>query len=321
MSNTRIAILELAARHRLDATALSSLWKLAALGQQPPLLLPHLRRYLALSAAFLGGLGLVCMIAANWSTLGRVAQFALLQFLVIACFLGTSFSPKARQPLALFSLLSVGGLLAYFGQTYQTGADPWQLFALWAALTLLLALAVRSDMVWTAWVIVAAMGICLWGEMFDAPRFSSSADKETHLWAAVMMSGLTAILRVLPSKHTGAGVWCGNLSLLFAVAMTSLVGLEYGENESFGYALALGLHVCALLMFSQRTFFDVLSISITAVGLNVLVLCQVFFRLWSLDNLIGFLFVTVVVATCTLSATLWLIQSRHRHFQQSGDRQ
>ena len=43
--------------------------------------------------------------------------------------------------LGLLALLGIGGLFAYFGQTHQTGADPWQLFALWAALVLPLRLA------------------------------------------------------------------------------------------------------------------------------------------------------------------------------------
>ena len=30
------------------------------------------------------------------------------------------------------AVLSVGALMALFGQTYQTGADPWQLFFNWA---------------------------------------------------------------------------------------------------------------------------------------------------------------------------------------------
>ena len=39
-------------------------------------------------------------------------------------------------PMGLLAMLGMGALFAYFGQTYQTGADPWQLFALWAALSL-----------------------------------------------------------------------------------------------------------------------------------------------------------------------------------------
>jgi hypothetical protein len=58
---------------------------------------------------------------------------------------GTLWIPAARTPLSLLALLNIGGLFAYFGQTYQTGADPWQLFSLWAALSLPLCLSVRGE--------------------------------------------------------------------------------------------------------------------------------------------------------------------------------
>lgn len=321
MINTRIAILELAARHRLDATALTSLWKLAALGQQPPLLLHNLRRYVALSAAFLGGLGLICMLAASWSSLGRGSQFALLQILVAACLFGTFISTKARQPFALFSLMSIGGLLAYLGQTYQTGADSWQLFALWAALALPLALAVRSDMVWIGWVLIAALGICLWGGIFTSQSFSRWDDHGARLKAALMMSGLTLALQVPPKRYTGVRVWSRNLSLLLSVAIACLEGFKDSTNHLAGYLLVLGLHASAFLIFSQRKYFNVLSISITGFGLNFLLLCKIFFLVWASNDIFLSLFLMVGATIGILSTTLWIIESLRRRFQQPGDRQ
>ena len=64
--------------------------------------------------------------------------------------------------LGVLALASVGGLLAFFGQTYQTGADTWQLFALWAALTLPLCLGLRHPLLWIVWLVVAHLAITLW---------------------------------------------------------------------------------------------------------------------------------------------------------------
>src|SRR5690606_16273414 len=50
--------------------------------------------------------------------------------------------PAAGRDFSTFGILAslasvaVGGLLALVGQIYQTGADPWQLFLLWAVLLL-----------------------------------------------------------------------------------------------------------------------------------------------------------------------------------------
>jgi len=59
----------------------------------------------------------------------------------------------AEAGLASMMPSSIGGLFAYFRQTYQTGADAWQLFALWAALGLPLCLGVGSVVPWAPWEI------------------------------------------------------------------------------------------------------------------------------------------------------------------------
>ena len=43
----------------------------------------------------------------------------------------------------------IGSFLALVGQIYQTGADPWQLFAIWTALIIPLVIVSKSAMLWT----------------------------------------------------------------------------------------------------------------------------------------------------------------------------
>src|SRR6218665_3705714 len=162
--NLRITALELAQAHKLDHAATTRLMSLAGLDSQPEPLTRWFWRAVAILAAALGGLGLIFWVAANWGDFGRAGRFALLQAFVVVMLLGAWWRPALRAPLALLALLGTGGLFAYFGQTYQTGADPWQLFALWAVLTLPLALAVRSDVVWVPWTLVAVVGISLWAQ-------------------------------------------------------------------------------------------------------------------------------------------------------------
>lgn len=89
----------------------------------------------------LAGLGLFMGIASNWNLMGRPGHFALMQGLVLATGVGATLIPRARAPLGLLALLAIGALFAYFDQTYQTGSDPWHLFALWSALALLVGMA------------------------------------------------------------------------------------------------------------------------------------------------------------------------------------
>ncbi|MBK6999474.1 MAG: DUF2157 domain-containing protein [Rhodoferax sp.] len=95
----------------------------AGLAAEPADLALWLPRGVAVLAAALGGLGVVMWIAANWESMGRVGHFALLQGLVLASGLGAGLIQAARLPLGLLAMLGIGALFAYFGQTYQTGAD------------------------------------------------------------------------------------------------------------------------------------------------------------------------------------------------------
>ncbi|WP_051534416.1 DUF2157 domain-containing protein [Deefgea rivuli] len=160
--NMRLAIYALAAKYRLSGADTVQLAQWAELESPPSHLASALPRGLAMLAASLFGLGLICYLAANWDLLGRFAQFALLQTLFLGLCLGALLSKAARVPLALLALLTMGGVFAYFGQTYQTGADPWTLFAIWGALGLLLCVGVRSDVLWTPWALIVGTGIALW---------------------------------------------------------------------------------------------------------------------------------------------------------------
>ena len=90
-------------------------------------------------------------------------------------------------------MLGIGALFAYFGQTYQTGADPWQLFALWAVLALPLCLGARSDVLWAPWALVVVTAISLWTHAHLGHRWRvQPEDLRTHALAwllAVLLVG------------------------------------------------------------------------------------------------------------------------------------
>ena len=53
--------------------------------------------------------------------------------------------------------VAVGALLAVFGQTYQTGADPFELFLTWALLIVPWTLAARFEPLYLLHSVVLAM--------------------------------------------------------------------------------------------------------------------------------------------------------------------
>lgn len=106
----------------------------------------------------------VCFVAANWDAMGRFARLGVMEAALVAAALvawqlGVS-RPAGQAALGLATVL-LGGLLAVVGQTYQTGADTWELFALWTALALPWTLAARSTAHALGWVLLLNLAVGL----------------------------------------------------------------------------------------------------------------------------------------------------------------
>src|SRR5690606_31340731 len=98
------------------------------------------------------GSGVVCWVAANWPAMTKIQRFAGAQgLLALSAVIAAWAAWRLREAsgvrrhgvgaLLVLAGLFLGALLALLGQTYQTGADTWELFVWWALLLLPWALA------------------------------------------------------------------------------------------------------------------------------------------------------------------------------------
>ncbi|HEX7560124.1 MAG TPA: DUF2157 domain-containing protein [Usitatibacter sp.] len=129
-----------------------------------------------LNAAGIGalGAGLIFFVAANWRDYGTLGRFAILEAAFIACVGFALWRPPPGtlgQSALVLATLVTGALLALFGQSYQTGADLYELFFVWAALALPFALAGRSGAVWATWWTVLNVALALYCGLQDADHF------------------------------------------------------------------------------------------------------------------------------------------------------
>lgn len=300
--NLRLGLYELAARHQLDAARQQQLHQLAGLGQPPAALARALPMGVAVLAAALAGLGLIFWVAANWDGLGRMGRFALLQGLLLAAGLAAVVGARhaaARAALGLVALLAMGGLLAYFGQTYQTGADAWQLFALWAALAVPLCLGARSDVLWAPWVLVAMAAVSLWLQTHGGRGWGLVAQPLPAQLAAWGAAGaITALLSVRWQQHTGAGLWGWRLALWLALGLVASTAVGSLFDSSVGPAYGLGLLVLgALAWLLARPGADVFALSAVALALNTLLVCGLGrLVLWNDASIPSFLLLGLVAA-------------------------
>ena len=127
------------------------------------------RRFLDWLLAGLGAVlalsGIIFFFAYNWSDMHRFAKFAVLDVtLLVAVALAWRLGPDShggRVALVGAAVLP-GVLLGLFGQTYQTGADPYGLFMTWALLIAPWVLIGRSVALWLLWLVLANLSLLLW---------------------------------------------------------------------------------------------------------------------------------------------------------------
>jgi hypothetical protein len=308
------ALAELADTHRLDADALRRLYALAHLHEEPEALARGLPRGLAVLGAALAGFGLVMGVAANWAELDRFGQFGLVMAGLAAAGFGAAAWPRGRVPLALLALIATGVLFALIGQVYQSGADPWQLFALWTVLTLPMALGARSEVLWAPWTLVAMTALSTWASQFMGSAWrGSGAALGATLLAWLIAFGLNAALGLRGQRWTGAGLWSRRLAALMSTGLVfggAMLGLFGGWSTGALYPAGLLVLGVAAAWLCRPASFDVFSLSVVAlavVSLLVAGLARAMFSGGGAWNDIGSFLLLGLVAAGLLAAAVTVI--------------
>ena len=107
----------------------------------------------------------VFFVAANWSDIAIFGRFALLELVLVACGAIAFVRPPpsfAGRAALFMAFMTTGALLALFGQTYQTGADVYELFLGWSLAGLPLAFIARWSVATAAWVLVLNTALALY---------------------------------------------------------------------------------------------------------------------------------------------------------------
>ena len=302
------------AEQGLDEPQARRLWILSGVGQPPGDALGRLRLGAAGLAAGLLGLGVMMWVAANWADLPRSVRFLLLQGLLAATLAGAWARPAWRGALGLLALLSLGGLLALFGQTYPTGADPWQLFALWAALALPLCWGARSELVWTPWVLVVVTAIGLWTHAHAGFRWE--VDPGTLGVHACGFLALALLCAGMALKPPTAGVqpWAWRASVLLGVIALSATALGGLFARHVQPQFSLGLLVLGAGLAAAWRWREVYALSAQALALDTLLLSGLARLLLEgqRGEPIGTMLLLGLVAAGLLTASVQLILRRVR---------
>lgn len=149
---------------------------------------------------WLGGLALVFavmfFIAYNWKDLGHFSKFGMVEgviVLAVVAYCKLAEDSIASKVSILVATLSLGVLLALYGQTYQTGADPWQLFFSWALLMLPWAVVGRFPAIWIVWVALMNVSIILYYLTFRGIFGFVFSSESAMMWIAFLFNTLAFV--------------------------------------------------------------------------------------------------------------------------------
>jgi uncharacterized membrane-anchored protein len=104
--------------------------------------------------------------AANWWGMAPPLKLGLIDAALLGCALGAALSANGsfgRAAFAVSGSVVSGILFAVHGQIWQTGANAWELFAVWSGAAALWAMAGRVDAVWIVLALVAGLAAYLAG--------------------------------------------------------------------------------------------------------------------------------------------------------------
>ena len=315
MLSTRLAVLDLARRQQLTPDAYAALTQIAAGNPRRPFSAMILRRAVQALAMLLAGLGILFFIAANWRTQSPVPMFVGLEIALLGACLGAAYLTPVRVPLALLGFMASGTLLAFFGQYYQSSADPWQLFALWAGLLTPLAFATRSDIIWCAWIVVAMTAISTWLKGYTGStgwRYGPEVI-QAQMTAVLLTFSLCALMARPLRRFTGAADWALNLAVLLSVVLTTICGLwALFSSAAIMYVVGLLILACALAYFAHESAFDIRALSICALGIDSLIIGGSVKMVSNINSLGAMCFVVGLTILVTLALTVTPILNLYR---------
>ena len=168
--NNRNELLDLIALGRIKQKNIDEVLTIANLKPSSYEFLVFLRTLLVWVGAISLIMALLFFMAFNWGELGRFAKFIIVESVMLVSVLGYLFLDKfelLKKVSLMLSSITLGILLALIGQTYQTGADPWQLFAVWALLMTPWAVVAGFSGLWLLWILLINLGALLFFQKFD----------------------------------------------------------------------------------------------------------------------------------------------------------
>ncbi|MEI6708229.1 MAG: DUF2157 domain-containing protein [Methylococcales bacterium] len=315
MSDTRTEILEWIEQGRLQTEALPTALRLAGLHPDRK----DWREFFNQLTLWLGAIccatAVIFFFAYNWQAMGLFAKFGLVEVLIIASLVlywRFDINHIAGQATLLFDTLLVGALLALVGQTYQTGADTYELFTVWAITVFPWVAVCCFAPLWLFWLGLINMAAVLYYQTFGG-LFGWLFDSDQIMWALFILN--TLALCVWETAALLGVSWLRERwsVRLLAVASGSLISilatwaiLDFDEHSGITALLVYLVWMVVAYLFYRHLSKDVFVLAAGMLSAIIVITVYLSKQMLKHDEGGAFLFIGLIIIGLSAVGGFWL---------------
>ncbi|HVY06492.1 MAG TPA: DUF2157 domain-containing protein [Burkholderiales bacterium] len=307
----RHVLLDWAEQGRIDPGNLERAFAVAGVFPAGQRWLRFLDRLMLWLGALLIAAGIVFFLAYNWNDLGRYAKFGLVELLVVAALAviwRTGIDSIAGKVALLAAALFVGALLALVGQTYQTGADTWELFSAWAVLILPWTLLGRLSALWLLWLGLLNAAVVFYYSIFGG-LFGVLFAPDQLMWVLFALNAVALAAWEGLARGRASDRWAirilATASGGVATALAIYAIVDFRHEGGWG-ALAWILYLAAAYALYRRLFIDVYVLAGGVLSVIVVVTTWLSMHLFRSAEAGAFLLIGMLIIGLSAAGGWWL---------------
>lgn len=221
--------------------------------------------------------GMIYFFAFNWERMSSTYKLISIEMGLLCCVAGAWAFSLSRLPGQLFltgACILIGVFFAVFGQIYQTGADAYQLFLIWIALSLPWVCISQFSPLWFLWIILFNTTIVLAWEQILLMRNDYYLD-------AILIVLNTSILFLREYLCAQNYDWLRRrvyrILLAIGILLLSFISIETmitnpsWANKSLVISTAIGVIIhFSFLAFYRLKIVDMWVFSLTIISISVI---------------------------------------------------
>ena len=316
MNDSRTEVLNWVARGLLPRVRVADALRVAGVTPSAAQWRAFLDRLLLWMGAAALAAAMVFFVAANWEALGRFGKFALVEgaiVLALATCIWHGLDTLAGRASLVAAALLTGALLALVGQVYQTGADTFELFAVWAVAIFAWVVLGCQPALWVIWLVLVNVAIALYyatfggflGVLFSPPAalwvlfiFDTAA---LIVWEALAERGVPW----LEVRWAPRVVAVASGTAITFLALWSI--FDHWRSDGW-YMLPYGLWVAAAYWAYRVRSVDLFILAGAVLSLVVVISLGLGRALSGMHNAGSFLFIGLVLIATAATGAFWLRQ-------------